>query len=317
MGGIIEGVNRRTQLVGQNRLELLLFRLQDKQVYGINVFKVREVIHCPEMFQIPNSHSLVCGVAQLREGTIPIIDMSKAIGKEELPSFEKSYVIVTEYNRSIQGFIVSNVDRIINLDWKDVLPAPAGSGKENFLTAITEHNNELVEIIDVEKVLSVIVGELIDDNVAGMQGDSTDAPSGEGMHILVADDSSVARKQIKKTLDNLKVTSTLAKDGSEALDILNKVKDSGKSVTDHFDMVITDIEMPKMDGYTLTTMIKKDAEMQGLYVLLHTSLSGVFNQSMVTKVGADAFVAKFDKEDLSNAIMEWLDKRKLANAQVE
>lgn len=305
MASIIDGVNQRTQLVGKNRLELLLFRLNGTQIYGINVFKVKEVIHCPEVSQLPNSHELVSGVATLREGTISIIDLGMAIGMQPVEDQAKSFVIVTEYNRSTQGFIVQAVNRIINLPWEEVLPAPAGTGKENFLTAITEFENELVEIIDVEKVLSIVVG---DKSFGSGEEHKKIKGLDKGAHILVVDDSSVARKQIKRALENLNVSCTLANDGHEALELLTGMKAAGKDVTDEFDMVITDIEMPKMDGYTLTSNIKNDPEMQSLYVLLHTSLSGVFNQEMVKKVGADAFVAKFNQDDLSNAIMEWLDK---------
>ena len=307
MASLLDNVNARTQLVGQNRLELLLFQLEDDQVYGINVFKVKEVINRPgDMSKIPNSHPLIFGVATLRDGTIPIIDLSKAIGKTPIADIENCFVIVTEYNRSVQGFIVNNVDRIINIHWENVLPAPSAAGQENYLTAITNLDDKLVEILDVEKVLTSIIGmqiEFNDSNHNAVKDAGVDAK------ILVVDDSSVARKQIKRVLEHLDVECTLANDGSEALDILRKIADSGESIYDHFDMVITDIEMPKMDGYTLTTRIKSDDRMKDMYVLLHTSLSGVFNNSMVEKVGANAFIAKFNKEDLADAIMEWVHNK--------
>ena len=308
MASLLDNVNARTQLVGQNRLELLLFNLEDDQIYGINVFKVKEVINCPsDMSKIPNSNPLIFGVATLRDGTIPIIDLSKAIGKAPISDIDNCFIIVTEYNRSVQGFIVNSVDRIINIYWENVLPAPTASGQDNYLTAITELDDKLVEILDVEKVLTQIVGlqiEFSDDTHNAVKDAGVDAK------ILVVDDSSVARKQIKRVLDHLDVECTLANDGSEAFDILKDIADSGESIYDHFDMVITDIEMPKMDGYTLTTRIKADDRMKDMYVLLHTSLSGVFNNSMVEKVGANAFIAKFNKDDLANAIMEWVHSDK-------
>jgi len=304
MANVLDGVNQRTQLVGQNRLELLLFQLDGPQTFGINVFKIKEVIQCPELSHLPNSHPLVTGVATLRNKTVSIIDLGKAIGICPVQDIKKSFVIVTEYNRSVQGFVVQSVDRIVNLHWEEVLSAPVGTGKNNYLTAITKFDNKLVEIIDVEKVLSIVVGEMV-----GLSDETSKRLStfNKKAHILVVDDSSVARNQIARTLETLKVTCTLANDGKEALDILTKIKESGQLVTDHFDMVITDIEMPQMDGYTLTSNIKNDPEMQSLYVLLHTSLSGVFNESMVKKVKANAFVAKFNQDDLTNAIMEWLE----------
>ncbi len=313
MANMLDGVNQRTQLVGQNRLELLLFQLDGPQIYGINVFKIKEVIQCPRLSHIPNSHPLVSGVATLREKTVCIIDMGKAIGMSPVQNMEKSFVIVTEYNRSVQGFVVQSVNRIVNLHWEEILSAPVGVGKNNYLTAITEFEDKLIEIIDVEKVLSIVVGEndeVSDDTNEKIKEFSVSA------HILVVDDSSVARKQVARTLETLNVKCTLACDGKEALGILTKIKESGEQVTDHFDMVITDIEMPQMDGYTLTANIKSDPEMQDMYVLLHTSLSGVFNQSMVKKVGANAFVAKFDQDELTNALMEWLEKADSSETQV-
>lgn len=312
MISVLDGVNQRTQLVGQNRLELLLFHLDGPQTYGINVFKIKEVIHCPELSHIPKSHPLVSGVAKLRDKTVSIIDMAKAIGMNPIQDIQKSFVIVTEYNRSVQGFIVHSVNRIVNLHWEEILPAPIGVGQNNYLTAITKFDDKLIEIIDVEKVLSIVVGDK-DEMSDEMRSKLNDF--NKNAHILVVDDSSVARKQISRTLDNLKVKYTLANDGKEALDILIKIKESGQRITDHFDMIITDVEMPKMDGYTLTSNIKNDSEMQDMYVLLHTSLSGVFNQSLVEKVGADAFIAKFNQDDLTNAVMEWLEK--IEKKQVE
>jgi len=310
---MLDGVNQRTQLVGQNRLELLLFKLNGPQVYGINVFKIKEVIQCPQLNHIPNSHYLIAGVATLRGKTVSIIDMSKAIGMSETQDIEKSFVIVTEYNRTIQGFIVQSVNRIVNLHWEEILSAPVGVGKNNYLTAITEFEDKLIEIIDVEKVLSIVVGDI--DKVSAETKDKI-KDFDVAAHILVVDDSSVARNQVARTLDTLNVKCTLACDGKEALDLLLKIKNSGEKVTDHFDMIITDIEMPRMDGYTLTAKIKEDLEMQGLYVLLHTSLSGVFNQSMVKKVGANAFVAKFDQDELTNALMTWLADPNRKQAQI-
>jgi len=313
MANVLDDVNKRTQLVGKNRLELLLFRLDGPQLYGINVFKIKEVIRCPPLNHIPNSHPLVLGVTVLRERTISIIDMGKAIGRCPVQDRDKSFVIVTEYNRTVQGFIVQSVNRIINLHWEEILPAPVGVGKNNYLTAIAKIEDKLVEMIDVEKVLSIVVGdasEVSEGTTKKIENFNITA------NILVVDDSMVARKQILRALKALDINCVVACDGKEAYDILIKIKESGERVADHFDMVITDVEMPQMDGYTLTSKIKNDPEMQDLYVLLHTSLSGVFNQSMVKKVGADAFIAKFDQDELTNAIMEWLETAGRKETQV-
>src|SRR5688572_23866567 len=156
MAGVLDSVNQRTQLVGQNRLELLLFSLGGRQLYGINVFKVKEVLQCPRLSEIPKRNPVVRGVAHIRGGTIPIMDMRQATGSSRLENLQQCFVIITEYNRSTQGFLVSSVERIVNMNWGAIHPPPKGAGKDSYLTAVTEVDGRLVEIIDVEKILAEV-----------------------------------------------------------------------------------------------------------------------------------------------------------------
>lgn len=303
MAGILDGVDQRTKLAGHNRLELLMFRLGGRQRFGINVFKVREVIQCPALTRMPNASPLVKGVANIRGKTIPVIDLAMAIGKPPLEDIANSFVIVTEYNRSVQGFLVGGVDRIVNINWESVLPPPKGADQGTYLTAVTQVDNELVEIVDVERVLSQIIRmptEVSNELLTG--GVNT----GVEHHVLVADDSAVARNQIKRTLEQLGVECTMCRDGREALTKLNEWAAEGP-IEDRVAMVISDIEMPEMDGYTLTAEIRKNPRLKDLHVLLHTSLSGVFNNAMVEKVGANRFIAKFHPDDLAKAVLEYLN----------
>jgi len=300
MAGILDGVDQRTQLVGANRLELLLFRLAGPQLYGINVFKVQEVIRCPALTHVPNSNVVVKGIANMRGRTIPVLDLSLAMSGPSMEATENSFVIIADYNRTTQGFLVNGVERIVNMNWEEILAPPKGSGKNSYMTAVTRVDNKLVEIIDVEKILSEVVGVAneISENV--MAGSSVEA----GANILVADDSSVARRQIKRTLDQLGIESTLVNDGKEALDVLLDWAEEDADIAKHLTMVISDVEMPNMDGYTLTTEIRKNPILKDLHVILHTSLSGVFNQAMVEKVGANKFIAKFNADELAGAVLE-------------
>lgn len=305
MTSVMDGVNRMTQLVGRNRLELLMFGLGDKQRFGINVFKVREVIHCPELTKVPQSHHTVVGIANMRGQTITVIDMASAIGKYSNLDPKDAFVIVTEYNRMVQGFLVSGVDRIVNKNWEEIKPPPKGLSNQNFLTAVTEVDGALVEIIDVEKILSEVLrlSDIVTDDVR-----NEDAPICSGKHIFVADDSTVARKQITRVLDQLGITYETAMNGREAYEKLKAIKEErGGRITDHIDMLISDVEMPEMDGYTLTKMIKEDPDLKDLYVCLHTSLSGVFNKNMVEKVGADAFLSKFNPDELADLVKERME----------
>lgn len=312
MAGVMEGVDQRTKLVGENRFELLLFGLGGRQKFGINVFKVQEVIQCPPLTSVPQANNLVRGIANMRGRTITIMDLSLAIGRKPIDDIQNRFVIVTEYNRSTQGFLVSSVDRIVNLNWKDILPPPKGVGKNNYMTAVTRIDEELVEIIDVEKVLAELIGITID-----VGEDATlDAEEAKELRILVADDSLVARKQVKSTLDKIGLSCDLAKNGREALDMLKKAVADGKPIADSYDVIISDIEMPEMDGYTLTTAIRADEHLRSLPVMLHTSLSGTFNSNMVKKAGADKFVAKFNAQELSRELHTLLQERGLISADV-
>lgn len=306
MASILDSVNQRTQLVGQNRLELLLFRLNGRQRYGINVFKVREVLQCPQLTAIPKRNKFVRGIAHIRGQTISVIDLSLAIGGKPIENLKDSFIIIAEYNRSVQGFLVNSVERIVNINWEAIMPPPKGtSGKQSYLTAVTEIEKELVEILDVEKILEEIspspttVSAVIDRQ-------SIRSDLGERL-ILIADDSAVARNQVKRSLEGLGVNMHLVKNGREALEYLNEVaKSCNESVTEKIGLLISDIEMPEMDGYTLTAEVKVNPKLKKLHVILHTSLSGVFNQQMVQKVGADDFIAKFNPDELAESVQKWL-----------
>ena len=302
MAGVMDSVNQRTQLVGQNRLELLLFRLNGKQLYGINVFKVREVLQCPKLTVLPRSNPVVRGVANIRGATIPILDLAMATGSAGLESLTDTFVIITEYNTKIQGFLVHSVERIVNMNWEEIHPPPKGTGRDHYLTAVTRVDNQLVEIIDVEKILAEVAptSETIS---VGVVDEETQSKA-VSLRVLTVDDSSVARKQVTRCLQTVGVEVVALNDGRQALEYLRKMVDEGKRPEDEFLMMISDIEMPEMDGYTLTAEIRNDPRMQKLHIILHTSLSGVFNQAMVKKVGADDFLAKFRPDDLAARVVD-------------
>jgi len=304
MAGILDGVDQRTNLVGENRLELLLFTLGSRQRFGINVFKVQEVIMCPPLTKIANTHPIVIGMTNMRGKTISVLDLALAIGKRPLPRSDSNYLIITEYNRQVQGFMTGGVDRIVNMNWGDIKAPPQGLGRDNYMTAVTSVDDELVEIIDVEKVLA----ELLGIDLSGVENE-TEVKTKEDstIRVLVVDDSSVARNQIKRTLDKLGMECMIGKNGLDGLNILKGLVADGSNIADHVDVLISDVEMPEMDGYTLTSEIRANDSLKKLPILLHTSLSGVFNQSMVAKVGADKFVPKFNAEDLAREVKEILE----------
>ncbi|GHF80177.1 chemotaxis protein [Thalassotalea marina] len=310
MAGILDSVNQRTQLVGQNRLELLLFKLVGRQRFGINVFKVREVMPCPKLTSLPKQDKYVKGVAHIRGQTISVIDLSKATGGPEINPDDNAFVIIAEYNRSVQGFLVAGVERIINIRWQDIMPPPEGAGKSSYLTAVTEIDNEMVSILDVEKILNEInpvstelSEDVVDDTVGASIGDRV---------IMIADDSTVARNQVKRALEPLGLKMVLAKNGQDALNQLLELAQGCSSIDEKVALLISDIEMPEMDGYTLTAEIKANEVLRKMPVILHTSLSGVFNNAMVEKVGAEDFIPKFHPDELATAVKKWLKVEELA-----
>ena len=302
MSSLLQNVDKRTNLVGQNRLELLTFRLKGSQLFAINVFKVQEVQQLPALNVLPNSDPVIAGVTNVRGVTIPVIDLSLAIGRSAIPRDENATMIVTEYNRFVQGFLVGSVDRIVNMNWDEILPPPAASGRSHFLTAITRIEDKIVEIIDVERVLANVVhfdvaisDEVLDEQLMNAAQD---------MEVLLVDDSTMAIEQAKQILEQLHLTVHIEMDGSKALARLKGWADDGIDVNSKLLMVITDAEMPEMDGYRLTTEIRSDPRLKDLHVVLHTSLSGSFNDAMVKKVGCDDFLSKFQPDKLASTVQE-------------
>ncbi|MDO6618845.1 MULTISPECIES: chemotaxis protein CheV [unclassified Shewanella] len=308
MKKMLDSVDQRTKLVGENRLELLLFKISATQLFAINVFKVKEVVKLPPLSALPGSNPNISGVANIRGMSIPVINLRGAIGFSPMPVSDDCNLIITEYNRSVQGFLVGKVEHIVNMTWGDIMPPPKSAGANNYLTAITKlQDNDvqrLVSIIDVEKVLA----EIIDYDITLSEGvlDQQLVAHMPGRKVLIVDDSATARKQVRDTLSQLGIKIIEASDGLQALNMLKGWAAEGKSVADELLMMITDAEMPEMDGYKLTAEVRADERMASLYITLNTSLSGSFNNAMVEKVGCDKFISKFQPDLLVDAVQQRL-----------
>ncbi|KMV30443.1 chemotaxis protein CheV [Photobacterium swingsii] len=308
MSNLLDSVDLRTQLVGENRLELLIFQLNTSQLFAINVFKVKEVVKLPHLHMLPGSHPNICGVANIRGLSIPVIDLRYSIGMRAIERNEDCNLIITEYNRTIQGFLVGQVMNIVNMTWKDIQPPPSQVGKENYLTAITKLEREgmtrLVSIIDVEKVLAQIIQ--YDVQVSEDVLDQKLVEQMPGRKILIVDDSSTARAQIRDTLAQFGLEVIEKSDGLKALTMLKQWCDEGKNIHDEILMMFTDAEMPEMDGYKLTHEVRNDPRMSDLFIALNTSLSGSFNEAMVKKVGCNRFISKFQPDRLVEVVQDRL-----------
>lgn len=302
--GLLERIEAQTQLAGFNRLALLLFRLDERQIFGINVLKVTAVQPRPALTHMPSSHAFIAGVAEVRGQVIPVIDMARALDRPG--DAQAAHLIVSEFNRSTQGFLVRSVERIVHVDVEKVMPAPEAAQGPNVLTAIAQVGQQRVEIIDVERILAEVVGDLQQVTRGAVDPHAIGAAL-RGRRVLVADDSRVARAHIERVLAQLGIGAIVVNDGRQALQALQQLADEPGSLHDKLLMVISDVEMPDMDGYRLTTEIRQDARLAGLFVLLHSSLSGTFNQAMVKRVGADQFIPKLNADELAQGILARLE----------
>jgi len=251
---LLNRIDQRTRLAGHNRLALLLFRLGGRQVFGVNVFKVQEVQRRPSLFQLPGLPPQLLGVSNVRGRSVPVLDLGRAIGHPECENNHDTadYLVVTEFNRSVQGFLVSDVERIVNIAVGEIHPPPDLGIESSYLTAVTRFQGQMIQVIDLESVMSGITHARMD---ATLSGERVLAHGAENRNILVVDDSRVARHQIRNVLEQLHVNATLLSDGRQALDHLLQLSSSGESPSARYAMVISDIEMPVMDGYTLTAIL--------------------------------------------------------------
>lgn len=296
-------VDARTTLAGANRLEILLFNLGDKETYGINVFKVREVLHIPELTHVPSARPHIAGMVSLRGNVVPVLNLISFCGGTATPSV----MIVTEYNRHTQGFLVGNVENIVRLEWSEVKEPPGMmAGQEGLVTAVTHlQDGRLATILDVEKVMADVLEYDVDENVLK----DVQKLNVEGM-VFFADDSRVARAQLEKTLQKMGVAFQFAVNGTEAWQKLEamaeEAESNGQPLSRRLALVITDIEMPEMDGYVLTKKIKADRRFAGIPVVMHSSLSGNANRDHGNSVGADGFISKFNAVELAELLKQQL-----------
>lgn len=317
MSDLLKNIDRRTKLAGMNRMELLLFTLHDDQRFGINVFKVREVIRTPHISPVPKSDSRIVGIADIRGATMPVIDLPLALDLPPMKDLQGTLTIVTEFNSSVQGFLVGSVDKIVHLRWEDILPPPETLMNVNYLTGVTKVNHNLVEIIDVERVLQEVAGRSAADVSDEVGKIGQEVINGREFLVIGADDSVVARAKLKAVLDKLGIKSIIFNNGRLALEALQKMADKADrgdaiAVNKQVLMLVSDIEMPEMDGYTLTTNVRRDPRLKDLYVVLNSSLSGGFNDNLTAKVGANKFLSKWHTDELASLVIERIRARDAA-----
>jgi two-component system chemotaxis response regulator CheV len=318
MKSVQQEVDERTNLTGSNQFELLLFRLggdvngDRSELFGINVFKVREIVAMPVLTAVAGAHPNLLGVVNLRGQIIPVIDLPALVGC--VPKTGLNIMLVTEYARSTQAFAVESVEEIVRLDWKQVLSAEA-SGVGGMVTSIARLESpteptRLAQVLDVEQILRQVMPSTSTDVDPATIGPKVLLKP--GTVILAADDSLIARTLIEAGLEAMGAPFIMTKTGKEAWERLQTIASAaeaeGKTVQDKVALVLTDLEMPEMDGFTLTRNIKQTPRFAGIPVVIHSSLSGATNEDHVKSVGADAYVAKFVAEELATTIRQVLAK---------
>jgi two-component system chemotaxis response regulator CheV len=303
---LMETVDARTKLVGSNKMEILLFSLGTNEIFGINVFKVREVSQTPRVTKTPFMPFGVEGVISLRGNIIPVISLAKFI-HNDAPEDSAQTMIVTEFSRHTQGFLVRDVDRIIRVDWDKVKPPESMlAGSDGLITAITElPDGRLVSILDVEQILATALGEEPIPELAQVETETDTS-------IFFCDDSVVARREIIMVLDKLGIKYQQANNGLEAWGKLqalaNRSNLDSAPLHNQIKLILVDAEMPEMDGYVLTKNIKSDHRFDGIPIVMHSSLSSEANKAMGQRVGVDAYVAKFDPVVLADTIVTMLQR---------
>ena len=311
LSNTLHDVNERTQLTSNNQFELMLFRLgqapgsERRELFGINVFKVREIMVMPKITGIANAPPHVLGVANIRGQIIPVIDLPAVVGCH--PQRGLNILMVTEYARTTQAFAVEEVDEIVRLDWANVLAAEGNGG--NLVTSIAKLDGDtdksrLVQVLDVEQILRNVMPTTQQTISSEAVGSTVQLPTGS--IVLAADDSPVARMMLEQGLAAMGVTYVMTKTGQEAWERLQAIETEaaaeGRCAQDKVALVLTDLEMPVMDGFTLTRHIKQDARFKSIPVVIHSSLTGTTNEAHVSAVGADAYVAKFEASELAAAL---------------
>ncbi|PKF49139.1 chemotaxis protein [Enterovibrio nigricans] len=278
---------------------MLLFRLTATQSFAIGTLKVREIVPFCPLTALPGSHSTVVGTANIRGVTTPVIDMAKAIGYKPIPKeeYKRCFIIITDCQRRVVGFLVRAIEKISECDWRNITSPPDTLGSRAFLTGVMDVDNKLVQLLDVELILHKIFPSQ-EDKLHPILAD-VDREKLKPMHILLIDDSSLARRQLSEALDSINIPYEVSNNGLDALEKMKNTASEGRP----FDIVVSDIEMPGIDGYELAFEIRNNSALSEAYLILHTSLSSEISVDRAHQVGAHEALTKFDATELVNAML--------------
>ncbi|RTR26810.1 chemotaxis protein CheV [Shewanella atlantica] len=284
---------------------LLLFRLSHRQLFALGTLKIRELVPYTPLSVIPQSHPTILGAATIRGNTIPVIDMAAAVGYPSLTDEElkSSYIVITDCQRMVIGFLVRAIDKIIECNWRDIESPPNNLGPNAYLTGVTRFDDQLVQLLDVELLLSKVFPPSPEMNRAILT--DVQREKLKPLSILLVDDSKVARKQLSDALDSINIPYQVTSDGRDALSIMEKAANEGTPI----DLLVSDIEMPGLDGYELAFEVKNTPALDSAYIILHTSLSSEISVSQAHQVGANEALTKFDAHELISAMLRGAESK--------
>lgn len=278
---------------------ILLFWLTPKQRFALGTLKIKEIVPYTELTQLPEQHPAVLGTAHIRGITMPVVDMAYAIGSTPVNAdeYKTCYIIITDCQRKTIGFLVRSLDRIVDCNWRDIEPPPKSLGRNACVTGVTKVDDQLVQLVDVEHIFARLFG--VEPSATSKQLPDEQAQILQKLNILVVDDSSVARKQLSDALTGIGVSFQITANGQEALDIMRSEAEAGHPI----DLLVSDIEMPGLDGYELAFAIRDNAQLAQAYIILHTSISSEISVSQAHQVGANEALTKFDVDELIQAML--------------
>lgn len=288
--------------VGSNEMELVDFRIFKQEgdtvyegIYGINVSKVREIIHIPKLTELPGTPEYIEGIFDLRDVVIPVVNLAKWMGVDQPTEAEKnSRIIITEFNNILIGFVVHDAKRIRRISWNDIEPASfmGGSGDmdSSKITGVTKiEDDNVLLILDLESVVQDLglyepeIDEMANDELAQFNGLA-----------LVLDDSSTARKIVKEALIKMGFNVVEAKDGQEGIEKLDEIYAMyGSEIASNLKIIISDVEMPRMDGFHFAANVKDDGRFNEIPIVFNSSISDHFSEMRGKEAGAEGYLVKF------------------------
>ncbi|EOU3285156.1 chemotaxis protein [Vibrio harveyi] len=278
---------------------MLVFKLTLQQNFAIGTLKVREIVPYMPTTKIPYSHHHVIGTVTIRDLTVPVIDMAAAIGFRPIQEeeYKNCYLIVTDCLRTVVAFMVRSIEKIIECDWKAIETPPESAGHNIFVTGITRYEENIVQMLDVELLLSKIYPQYENTKIPMLT--DIERERLKALSILLVDDSSIARKQLSDALDRINIPYQICKNGSDALDLMKREAEENRPI----DLLVSDIEMPGLDGYELAFEVQNDSALNNSYRILHTSLSSEICVDRAHQVGAHEALEKFNAGELIEAML--------------